>query len=76
MPDDIKDPFYVSTTEELASRVLKVWQETKERLKRDFDVDANVDPKVIQRLEKISKLYQSRPVQVTNELITWANRED
>lgn len=76
MPDDIKDPFYVSTTEDLASRVLKVWQETKERLKRDFDVDANVDPKVIQRLEKISKLYQSRPVQVTNELITWANRED
>ncbi|MEQ1938051.1 hypothetical protein ABMA46_07345 [Mesorhizobium sp. CN5-321] len=76
IPEEIKDPFKISTKDDLAGYALKVWHETKQRLKRDFGVDADVDPKVIERLEKISKLYQSRPVHVTDELIAWANRED
>lgn len=76
MPGDIQDPFLISTKDDLARHALKVWEETKQRLKRDFDVEAEIDPKVIQRLETISKLYQSRPVKVTEELIGWANREE
>lgn len=76
MPEDIKDAFKISIKEDLARYALKVWQETKERLKRDFNVDTDVDQKVIDRLVTISKLYQSRPVQVTDEMIAWANRED
>ena len=76
IPDDIEEPFKISKQEDLAGHALKVWQEIKERLKRDFDVDIDIDPKVIEQLEKISKLYQSRPVQVTADLIAWANDED
>jgi hypothetical protein len=69
------DPFEISAKDDLAKLSLNLWRDTKERLKRDFDVDADVDATVRERLEKISKLYQSRPVKVTDELIGWANRE-
>lgn len=76
IPEDTRDLLLISTREDLAAYILKDWGETKERLKRDFDVDADVDPEVIERLETISKLYQSRPVKVTEELIKWADREE
>jgi hypothetical protein len=73
--EGVEDPFEISTKSDLAGHALNVWHDTKRRLKRDFDVEAHLDPKVHERLEKIPKLYQSRPVQVTDELIGWANRE-
>lgn len=74
--ESIENPFEISTNADLAGHALAMWHDTQERLKRDFDVDAELDPKVIERLEAISKLYQSRPVKVTDELIAWGNRED
>lgn len=76
LPNDIKDPFLISTKDDLAGQALKIWKETKERLQRDFDVNAEVDPKIIERLEEISRQYQSRPVKVTEELIRWADGEE
>lgn len=73
--EGIEDPFEISTKADLAGQALTMWHDTKERLKRDFDVDVEIDQKVIERLETISKLYQSRPVKVTKELIAWGNRE-
>jgi hypothetical protein len=73
VPAGIENPFEISTTGDLAGHALNVWRDIKERLKRDFDVSADLDPKVIERLETISKIYQSRPVQVTDELISWTN---
>lgn len=54
---------------------MNVWHDTKDQLRLNFDVEADIDPKVHERLKKLSKLYQSRPVQVTDELIRWANRD-
>ncbi|ESZ21281.1 hypothetical protein [Mesorhizobium sp. L48C026A00] len=71
VPEPLGDPFQSSTCNDLAGNTLKIWVEAQQRLKRDFDVDAQVDPKVIKRLEALSKLYQSRPVKVTEELIAW-----
>lgn len=73
--EGIKDALEVSTKSDLAGHALTMWSDIKERLKRDFDVEADLDSKVIERLEAISRLYQSRPVQVTDELISWATRE-
>jgi hypothetical protein len=70
--DEIKDPFEISTTSDLAGHALNVWRDTKERLSQDFGVETEIEPKVHERLERISKLYQSRPVRVTDELIAWA----
>lgn len=75
IPDDIKDAFSISTKNNLASHALDVWERTKEHLKRDFGIDTDIDPKVLDRLEAISKLYQSRPVKVTEELIRWGSKE-
>lgn len=74
--DDFGNLFAISVKGNLAGEALDWWREAKDRLKRDFDVDASIDPRVIERLEKISKLYQSRPVEVTDELIAWGNRRD
>lgn len=75
VPDGVKEAFEISTKSDLAEHALNVWRDVKDRLKRDFDVDAELASEVIERLHAISKLYQSRPVQVTDELISWANRE-
>jgi hypothetical protein len=71
-----EDPFEIAAKEDLAGRLLSLWDHSKTVLKEHFDVDAKIDAKVIQRVEIISKLFQSRPVQVTDELIKWANREE
>ncbi|KKB10415.1 hypothetical protein VE26_09895 [Devosia chinhatensis] len=75
IPPNIEDPFLISTREDLAAYALKQWKQTKLHLKTDFDVEAEVDVGTINRLRAISELYQSRPVKVTEELISWANRE-
>jgi hypothetical protein len=72
----IDNSFEISAKSDLAAHALGVWQDAKERLKRDFDVDAEIDPQVLERLEKISKLYQSRPVKITPELVAWADGEN
>ncbi len=71
----IDDPFEISRKGDLAKHALNNWSDAKAHLKRDFNLDVDVDARVLERLESISKLYQARPVQVTGELITWANRE-
>jgi hypothetical protein len=76
LPDGIDDPFEISTKSDLSRHALNLWHDTKERLTRDFDVEVNIDPEVLERLEKISKLYQSRPVQVTDDLVSWANSKE
>ncbi|MER9062723.1 hypothetical protein [Mesorhizobium sp. M0698] len=70
-PEPLGDPFQFSTRNDLAGNTLKIWEEAQDRLKRGFEVAAQVDPTVIERLEALSKLYQSRPVNVTEELIAW-----
>ena len=73
--ESIQAPFEISTKSDLAGHALNVWHDTKDQLRLNFDVEADIDPKVHERLKKLSKLYQSRPVQVTDELIRWANRD-
>jgi hypothetical protein len=75
IPQGIEDPFDVSTKSDLAGRALSEWDDAKERLKRDFNVEVEIDLQAIERLRRISKLYQRRPVNVTQELIAWANRD-
>ncbi len=74
--DHIENPFEISVEGNLASHALDLFNSGKKRLHTDFAVDVEVDPKVLERLEEISKLYQTRPVRVTAQLIGWANDND
>lgn len=76
VPEPRQDPFEFSTQNDLAEHLLRVFDEARERLKRDFGVEIAVDAMTVERLTAISKLYQNRPVNVTSELIAWANRQD
>lgn len=76
VPEPRQNPFEFSTQNDLAEHLLRVFDEAKERLKRDFGVEIAVDALTVERLTSISKLYQNRPVQVTSDLIAWANRQD
>ncbi|MEF2549194.1 hypothetical protein VQ045_18725 [Aurantimonas sp. E1-2-R+4] len=71
---NIDNPFEISTRENLAEHALKLWFDAKDRLRRDFDVDVELDQENLDRLEKVSTLYKTRPVQVTPELVVWGNR--
>lgn len=70
--ESIKDAFQISTSGDLAGRALDMWADSKKRLKQDFDVQIEIDKKALERLAAISKLYGSRPVKITSELIAWA----
>lgn len=67
--------FEISTEGDLAEYALTVWNDAKTHLKRDFEIDVDVDAQFLERLAEISELYKTRPVQVTAELIALANRE-
>jgi hypothetical protein len=71
----IENPFDISTKENLAEYAKKIWLDAKTRLKSDFDVEIELNQEKLDRLEKISKLYERRPVQITPELIEWGNRK-
>jgi len=71
----IEDPFDVSTKENLAELAQKMWVDAKAQLKNEFDVEIELEQEKLDRLEKISTLYKSRPVQITPELIEWGNRQ-
>lgn len=55
----IDNAFKISTEGDLAGHALKVWCDAKAKLKRDFDVDIELDQRRLDRLKKISKLYKS-----------------
>lgn len=71
IPSPMGDPFQFATKNDLAGHTLKVWEEARDRFKRDFGIDLTVSQETIQRLERLSGLYLARPVVVTEELIEW-----
>jgi hypothetical protein len=73
---EFRNAFDISKRNNLAEHVLTVWYDTKRRLKQDFDIDTDIEPEIYERLKAISKLYQARPVNVTAELIQWADHEE
>lgn len=73
IPEPINDPFQISTQADLAGHALKRWDEARTYLKQHFDVDPDLNTDVLERLARVSKLYQSRPVLVTKELVGWAS---
>lgn len=70
----IDDQFSISKHSDLAGKTLELWFTSKDALSQHFSVEISVDDKVIERLKAISNLYQTRPVQVTDKLISWADR--
>lgn len=77
IPEEVKDcAQVVFAREDLAERALSVWHEAKVRLEADFGVEAHIDEAIIFRLEQLSKVFRSRPIKVTDELIRWANSTD
>ncbi|MFN3504389.1 MAG: hypothetical protein ACK4ZJ_19265, partial [Allorhizobium sp.] len=66
----------ISKTGNLAKAYIELATVAKTRLKRDFDIDIEIDQHELGRLTRISELYENRPVKITEELIEWATRKD
>lgn len=73
---ELDNPLAISQRENLAEHLLNVLIGAKEAFDRDFGVHLQIDSDVLDRLAIISRLYESRPVQVTPQLIGWADRVD
>jgi hypothetical protein len=72
----IEDPLSISRGENLAEHVLNLVIEAKDGFKSAFGVPLEIDTAMLDRLAAISKLYNDRPVKVTDELIAWADRSN
>lgn len=70
------DLFEISQKEDLASRALEKWRSAAECLRVNFGVEVKIEQEVLEKLECISKVYQSRPVKVTDTLVEWADQQD
>lgn len=76
LPSFPKNPFRIAETGDLAGQILTTWQEIEQTLKREFGVEAEVDDIVLKRLQRLSTLFQSRPVEITEDLIRWTTNRD
>lgn len=74
--DRIDDPFRLSQSKNLAREILNMAEDAKKKLSAYFGVEVSFSEAEIYRLNTISKLYDNRPVRVTDELISWANGEE
>ncbi|OKP79625.1 hypothetical protein BTE77_05830 [Ensifer adhaerens] len=70
----IEDAFQVGQSQNLAKLTLEMAEDAKAKLKSGFGVDLQLPENEISRLVAISGLYEKRPIQVTSELISWAER--
>jgi hypothetical protein len=73
---EYRDGFTISSNEDLAKHALNAWGEANRLLKQNFNIDIDINPEARSRLELISKIYQHRPVKITDELIKWADKDE
>ncbi len=70
----IEEPFKIAMSQNLAGIMRERALDCVTRFQEAFSIDVNLDEGLMARLAAISDLYASRPVEVTDELIQWANR--
>ena len=73
IPKDIKDIFELSQKENLAAVILNWGNVAKRELEDNFSVTIDLDIDVVKTLQKLSGLYNSGPLKVTEELIALSN---
>lgn len=71
----LEDQFNTSKSANLARKILATGDSAKLQLRETFDVVIDFEGEAVQRLTSIAHLYDNRPVKVTDELISWAERE-
>lgn len=78
MQNDIQtwldDPFKISETKNVADELLNLATLGAAKLKKNFGIEVKFEDEALYRLRAISKLY-GKPIKVTEELISWADRK-
>lgn len=74
IPSDLKELFAMSMEGDIAHDVLVWTSEAQDKLKEHFGLVVDVPKENIATLQKLSRLYQAGPINVTDELIELANR--
>lgn len=67
-----EDLFERVQTENIAKSVLFIVSEAERKFKEGFGVEPEFSSSVIERLEKLSRLCKKRPLEISEELIEWA----
>lgn len=70
--DRVADPFKVAQTKNLASEILSLCDNAKDKMKRYFDIEIQFAETDITRMKAISALHENRPIKVSDEIIAWA----
>lgn len=68
--------FEIAKTQNLAKLVNERAVSSASKFKTSFGLDVELDETLMTRLAAMSAIYDRRPVEVTTELIEWANRSD
>lgn len=70
----LDDPFaIVSNGGNLGAAVIDMIHDTMRKLKDGFGTELKMDAEDLKRLQKLAEVGANRPVQVTEELISWAD---
>lgn len=76
LPNMPQDPSKIAKEGDLAQSVLEVWEENKRVLAEEYGVVVDDQITAIERLQELSRLFQSRPLDVTDEMISWVGNRD
>lgn len=68
--------FEIAKTQNLAKLINERAVASASKFKISFGLDIELDQTLMTRLAAMSSIYDGRPVEVTPELIEWANRSD
>lgn len=71
----IKDPWSIAMTENLAKIVIEWAADAQTKLKEHFQVTVNFEPEVLSKLREVSDAYENAPIKVTERLISLADGE-
>ncbi len=73
--EDIEDPFGLSASGNLAREMLELAENAQSKAKEHFGIAIEYDVEEIEKLRRLSQLYENRPIMVTEELIQLSERK-
>ncbi len=73
IPASAGELFQISMEGNVALHVLEWAQCAKAKLKENFEIEITFPNGSISKLRQLSELYQRGPIEVTEELIAWAD---
>ena len=71
---DVDEPLILAKERIFADQLLLLWKASKEKLKKDFDVEIEIEEKILERIREIAKISKHKSLKIEKHMILWARQ--